>query len=151
MWTPPPAAARVALEEIRQARQKRQDSSHILVVPKLMAPEWQRQLFKTADLVVTVPTGHPHWPKAHHEPLTLAICFPYIRSEPWELKGSPLMGRMARELHKLLEDNPSSGRDLLSQLCAKSTTLNGLSIFKLRKVLSGRWKHSIPSKQATKR
>ena len=145
VWTPPPAAARVALEEIRQSRQKRQDSSHIIVVPKLMSPEWQRQLFKTADLVVIIPTGHPHWPKTHHESLTLAICFPYLRSDPWELKGTPLMGRMARELHKLLQDDPSSGRDLLSQLCAKSTTFNNLSIFKLRKLLSGRWKHSISS------
>jgi len=33
--TPPPAAADVALEQLRQARHKRQDSFHIFVCPKL--------------------------------------------------------------------------------------------------------------------
>jgi hypothetical protein len=38
LWTPPPAAADVALEQLRQARHKRQDSFHIFVCPKLMTP-----------------------------------------------------------------------------------------------------------------
>jgi hypothetical protein len=40
VWAPPPAAAAVALEELRKARIKRQDSMHILVVPRLLMPEW---------------------------------------------------------------------------------------------------------------
>ena len=139
VWIPPPAAARTALEEIRQARHKRQDSAHIFVVPKLMAPEWQRQLHKTADLILSIPTGHPHWSTTNHEPLTLAICFPYISRDPWELKGSACMGRMAKELHQLLKTNPSAGQSVLSQLCAKTTKLNDMSFPKLWRVLSGRW------------
>ena len=147
VWSPPPAAARVALEELRQARHKRQDSAHIFITPKLMTTEWQRQLFKTADLILTIPTGHTHWPESQHESLTLAIFFPYLRNNPWELKGSPLMGRMARELQTMLKTDPISAGNLLSELCQKSVQLDNLPLRKLRKMLSGRWKYSVSDKQ----
>ena len=46
IWSPPPAAARFAIEELRQARYKRQDSLHIVLIPKLMTPEWMNQLYR---------------------------------------------------------------------------------------------------------
>ena len=52
IWSPPPAAARYALEELRQARHKRQNSIHIFVVPKLMVTEWNPLLYKAADLIM---------------------------------------------------------------------------------------------------
>jgi hypothetical protein len=42
IWNPPPAAASVAIEELRKARIKRQDSMHVFVCPRLMKPEWFR-------------------------------------------------------------------------------------------------------------
>mmetsp|Transcript_3333 Transcript_3333/g.5084 ORF Transcript_3333/g.5084 Transcript_3333/m.5084 type:complete len:90 (-) Transcript_3333:257-526(-) len=38
IWTPPPWVARAALEELRKARIKRQESIHVVVVPKLATP-----------------------------------------------------------------------------------------------------------------
>jgi hypothetical protein len=38
VWAPPPAAAAVAIEELCKARIKRQDSLHIVIVPRLMTP-----------------------------------------------------------------------------------------------------------------
>ena len=76
--SPPPAATRFVLEELRQARHKRQDSTHVFIVPKLMTAEWTTQLYKTADLIFHVPFGHKHWPSRHHESLTIAVCFPYL-------------------------------------------------------------------------
>ena len=55
VWTPPPAAADVALEELRKARIKRQDSTHFFVCPHLLTSEWLQQLWKTADLIIQVP------------------------------------------------------------------------------------------------
>ena len=81
VWTPPPAAALWALEELRQARFKRQSSTHIYIVPHLLKQEWNRQLFKTADLIIHIPIGHPHWQTTNHESLTLAICFPFISTD----------------------------------------------------------------------
>ena len=43
VWSPPPAAAVAAIEELRKARHKRQDSHHIFIVPRLMQPEWRKQ------------------------------------------------------------------------------------------------------------
>ena len=85
VWSPPPAAARWACEELRQARHKRQRSTHIFLVPKLMGQEWRKHLHKTADILFDIPLGHTHWPTHHHENLTLAVCFPYLNRAPWEL------------------------------------------------------------------
>ena len=112
VWTPPPAAARQALEELKQARHKRQSSTHIFVVPHLMTPEWKSQLYKTSDLIFTLPFGAEHWPALHHESLTIVVCFPYLRREHWELKATPLMDRMAGELCKVLSENPRTGRSV---------------------------------------
>lgn len=42
IWTPPPAAAHVALEELRKSRIKRQDSIHVVLIPKLMTTHGSR-------------------------------------------------------------------------------------------------------------
>ena len=110
IWTPPPAATRYALEELRQARHNRQNSLHIFIVPKFMTPEWYSQLYKAVALIFSLPAGHANWASTNHKPLTIAICFRYIHRAPWELKGTPLMGRMARELCGLFKKDPSSGQ-----------------------------------------
>ena len=148
VWYPPPAAARQALEELRQARHKRQASTHIFIVPHLMTPEWKSQLYKTADLIFTLPFGNNYWPAHHHESLTIAVCFPYLRREPWELKGTPLMGRMAGELCKVLSTSNRTGRNILSQLFELTSRLDKVPLRQLRKLLSGRWRPRVPCKQA---
>ena len=111
-----------------------------------MTPEWKTQLYKTADLLFTLPFGDKYWPASNHESLTIAVCFPYLRREQWELKSSPLMGRMAGELRQMLPKDPSSGRDLLSQLFELSTRLDKVPLRQLRKLLSGRWRPILSGK-----
>ena len=41
-----------------------------------------------------MPYGHDQWPTSHHDPLIVAVCFPPIHRDPWELKGLPLMGQI---------------------------------------------------------
>lgn len=57
IWEPPPAAAEVAVEQLRVARMNWIDSTHLFVCPKLMTPRWRRQLFKVSDLVLVCPVG----------------------------------------------------------------------------------------------
>ena len=57
IWAPPPGAARHAIEELRQARQKRQQSVHLFVCPRLLYDEWRRHMYKSADLIVFLPAG----------------------------------------------------------------------------------------------
>eukprot|EP00980_Cylindrotheca_fusiformis_P025576 scaffold14111_cov133-Cylindrotheca_fusiformis.AAC.3 len=61
IWSPPPAAAAVALEELRKARIKRQRSTHIFVVPRLCTPMWLKQLYKAADVILEIPPSCPFW------------------------------------------------------------------------------------------
>ena len=82
VWTPPPSAARKALEELRQARHKRQKAAHFFIVPSLMTPEWNSQLYITADLILNVTAKTSFWSSMNHESLTIAICFPFLTREP---------------------------------------------------------------------
>jgi len=54
IWTPYPAAAGVAIEELRKARHKHTDSAHLFVVPRLMGPYWRKHVWKVADVIVEV-------------------------------------------------------------------------------------------------
>jgi len=71
---------------------------------------------------VSVPVGHPAWPEAMYEPLTLAFVFPFIKHRPWQLRGSPYLLAMGRELSRLWQDN--EGRK--GSICGNFGALRGL-------------------------
>jgi hypothetical protein len=51
---------------------------YVFVCPQVMTPEWRKQLHKAAaDIIFTVPVGHPAWPKVTFEPLLIGIVFPF--------------------------------------------------------------------------
>jgi hypothetical protein len=77
IWTPAPCAAEVAVEKLRKTRHKRQNSMHLIVVPRLMHPHWRKQLYKASDLVLSLLVGHSAWGAKMFEPLTLAFVFPF--------------------------------------------------------------------------
>lgn len=83
VWSPPPAAATVAVEELRKARHKRPSLPQLFVCPRLMTRNWLRQLMKVTDVVFTVPPGAPFWPSHMHEPSIVGICLPPHPRHPW--------------------------------------------------------------------
>ena len=94
MWVPeykdglyilasPPAAAEAALEQLRKARQKRQNSFHVFVCPRLMTPYWAKHLNRSADLIKLVPPGQSYWPTNMFEPLIIGFYFPSLKNRPW--------------------------------------------------------------------
>jgi hypothetical protein len=78
VWMPPPAAADVAVEEMRKALIKRHVSTHIFVCPRLLTCRWRKQLHKACDLVVYIPAGQDGWPSRMFEPLTVGFVFPFL-------------------------------------------------------------------------
>jgi hypothetical protein len=127
LWVPPPFACDVALAELRKARIKRQESSHIIVVPRLCTALWQRQLFKACDLVFPIPAGAiSHWPSEMHEPLLIGIVFPFIRCRPWQLRGTPKMFALGRELHSLFGNQEVDPRPFLRELWSRCLRLRSL-------------------------
>jgi hypothetical protein len=118
VWAPAPASAWVALEELRKARIKRQNSTHVFVCPRLMTPEWLRQLNKASDLVITIPVGHPAWPSHMFEPLFFGFVFPFIRHQPWQLRGTPKMYLVERKLRRMWkEQSYVDGSSYLRKFC----------------------------------
>jgi hypothetical protein len=144
LWVPPPAVATFAVDELRQARQKRQESFHILIVPRLMTLEWKKHTLKGADLVVDLPLTLEHWGANMYEPLTLALFFPYLSQRPWELRKTPLLVDVERTLSSVFQTDESAGWNVLSELSKFAKQCTTMSIHQLRGVLSGRWEDVFP-------
>jgi hypothetical protein len=127
VWTPPPAAADVALEQLRQARIKRQDSCHVFVCPRLLTCEWVKQLWKAADLVFEVPQGTEGWATDMFEPLIIGILFPFVRHRPWQLRNTPKMFYVARELRRLFKEENLAAGNFLRQFLVDCQRLQSMS------------------------
>ena len=124
VWAPPPAAADTALEELRKARHKRQDSTHVVLVPRLMTPRWRKQLHKAADCVFEMPAGcGVAWPSEMFEPCLIAICFPFLPHRPWQLRGVPRLLALERSVRALWESGDASVADHLRQFLGKARKL----------------------------
>jgi hypothetical protein len=138
LWAPAPAAAEIALEQLRQALIKRQKSTHVFVCPRLLTGEWMRQLYKCADFLVSLPPGvvETAWPLDMYEPLTIAIVFPMLRIKPWKRAGTPKMFGMARKLYGMWKTPELDSRHILCKFFEEQRALSGeMSECMVRKVL----------------
>ena len=117
IWDPPPAAADVALEQLRKARIKRQSSTHIIIVPRLMTPLWMRQLYKACNIVLVMPPGTSCWDNSMLEPCLIGICFPFIKHRPWQLRSTPKLRAVQREVQRVWKDQWLDPGHILRELC----------------------------------
>ena len=143
VWTPPPAAAGIAVEQLRRSRHKSTQSTHVFVVPRLFSTEWRKQLHKVADVVLTVPAGHPAWPANMCEPLTIAFVFPFLSHRPWELRRAPKLMELERSLRAVWESNCESERSLLRELWDLPRRLASLSESMACGLLYGKRDHNV--------
>jgi len=116
VWSPPPAAADAALEELRKARLKRRNSTHFIVIPKLLTPLWLKQMNKACDFVLTIKNTHSFWPESMCEPLILGICFPYIPCRPWQIRRTPKLLSMGRTMSGVSSKDQMDPGNLLRKL-----------------------------------
>ena len=151
IWTPPPAAAGVAIEELRKARHKHTDSTHLFIVPRLMAPYWRKHGWKVGDLIVELPPGHEAWPLDMYEPLTLIFVFPFIRYAPWELRRTPAFVGMGKRLSKMLKAGDSTTGFVLQQFWERARTLDDLSERMVRNLLRSQSGFEVPDSSTRKR
>jgi hypothetical protein len=89
---------------------------HIFVVPRLFTTEWLKQIFKAADIVFQVPIGCPFWPQEMFEPLTIGLCFPFISSPPWQLRGTLKMLAVVRQMRRVFETENLAAGSVLRKL-----------------------------------
>ena len=137
VWSPPPAAAESMLEEVRKVRHCRTASTHLILIPKLLTPMWQKHLNKVSDIVLSIPAGHLVWPDEMHEPLTIGIIFPSIRCNLWRLCRSPVLLELERKLREVWKTKSGSERPLLLELWHLPRKLAGLLQKLVWKLLQG--------------
>ncbi|KAI2505417.1 hypothetical protein MHU86_9030 [Fragilaria crotonensis] len=135
IWSPPPYAADVALAELRKARIKRQTSSHVFVCPRLCCPLWLKQLYKASDVVLEFRPGSLHWPEHMHEPVLIGLIFPFLRHPPWQLRNTPKMHAVGRQLRALLEGEGVDARDFLRKFWSQCHRFRDMPETMVRKVL----------------
>ena len=131
LWNIPPAAASAVIKELRKARIKYQDSLHIVLIPGLLTPKWQKQLFKVADLIVWIPPCLEHWPANMYEPCCLAFLFPFLNSFPSQLRGMPKLMATRRKLPRRWKEDQMDGRDFLHKFlleCRQLQTIPSSSV-----------------------
>ena len=116
LWSPPPASADVALEELLKARHKQTDTFHVVLIPRLMTPWWRRLFHKACDFSFVLSPGCPHWPSAMFEPLWVGILLPFIKHRPWCLNRAPLLLEIGRNLRGVLKTSEGNEGDILRQL-----------------------------------
>ena len=116
LWSPPPAIADVALEELLKARHKRTDMVHVLLIPRLMTPRWRRLFHKSCDFSFVVSPGCTFWPSDMFEPLWVGILLPFVKHRPWCLKRAPVLLEIGRELRGVLQTGQGDAGLILRKL-----------------------------------
>lgn len=142
LWTPPPAAADVAAELLGEAKLKRPNGTHVVVVPRLMTGRWRRLLIKETDFYFKIPAGvFSFWPQSMHEPLTIFVSLPLIQHSPWTVKGTPFLETLGVKLRGLRTRPEERTRSLLRKFCEQSRRLQSVPESMVRRMLySPSWK-----------
>mmetsp|Transcript_20485 Transcript_20485/g.29214 ORF Transcript_20485/g.29214 Transcript_20485/m.29214 type:complete len:595 (-) Transcript_20485:2495-4279(-) len=136
VWTPPPAAADVAMDQLgKWIHMRPADTTHIIIIPRLMTSRWRKILGKICDLVFTVPLGTPIWNFSQFEPLIVGIALPLCRHKSWRLRGTPLLESVERTLRELPQATRGWGWSVLRQLLITTGSLDAMPAGMVRQVL----------------
>jgi hypothetical protein len=132
------------MEELRKARIKRKDSPHVFVCPRLLKPEWFRQLYKESDIVFDVPAGTWFWPASMFEPLIIGISFPFLSKPPWQLRSTPKMFHLGRRLRGVWAEVDLDSGKLLREFLLEYQRICTMPADVVRRVLYFESKCPIP-------
>jgi hypothetical protein len=115
-WSPPPAAADAALEQLCRTQLKRPSSTcNVFIAPRLMTSRWRKKLVKACTFYFYIPACFDIWNKSQHEPLMIAVCLPLSKHRPWNLRSTQHVGNLERSLRPVQRFHPNGSRDLLRQ------------------------------------
>ena len=138
VWAPPPAAADVALEQLRKARLKRQNSWHVFVVPKLYTELWRKHLYRACDIVFEIEANNTVWPASNFEPLVMGICAPFLKCRPWQVRRSPATVEVAGKLQRLRKIGPDAQGNILRKFWSFQRKLSNLPPHLVWSMLQGK-------------
>lgn len=127
LWDLQPSAAEAALEALNESRIKQMHLSHVVLCPRIFTHQWRKRLQKLADLTFELPLGkHPFWPHTEHEPLIIGAILRFSLKSPWQVKQSPCILGLVRELQALWESADGDPGPLLCKFCQLPRLLDGV-------------------------
>jgi hypothetical protein len=85
VWSPHPATADVAVEQLCEAQHTRSNSFNVVVVPSIMTGCWRKKLRKVLDVMFNIPIGIDIWLRDMYQSLTCAIVCPLLDIPPWKI------------------------------------------------------------------
>lgn len=122
VWVPPPSCGEVVLEQIGNARHKRPNGLHIVVIPRLMTGRWRRLLSRVTDFTFTL-WDDPEWPlEQEFEPCLVFVGCPYISHRPLLNRTQDRVAKLCRSLSKIkLQENAwREGRIVLRKFLSEA-------------------------------
>jgi len=137
IWTPPPAAADAALEQLAKSTHKRPNHTHLVLIPRLMTALWRKLLHKICDVVFAIPPGTDMWCDSQCEPVIVGLYLSLSRHSPWRLKRTKLVAGLESQLHGLSKDDYQRSGFILRQFLQQARSLERMSSGMVRKVLQG--------------
>ncbi|KAL7579610.1 hypothetical protein ACA910_007975 [Epithemia clementina (nom. ined.)] len=117
IWTPSPAAALDALNQLCNSKRVRPESAHVFIVPALLTYRWRRKLRRIADVVFTIPVGCNWWSSEQHKPVIVGLILPFFDCRPWQFKRDrAAVDAFTRKLQGLWASDPALVRKHLREL-----------------------------------
>jgi hypothetical protein len=135
IWTPPPPAADVALEQMALSIHKRPKHTHLILVPRFFTSRWRKYLGKVCTLTFTIPLGSDNWDLSNFEPLIAGVYLPLSRHRPWNLRSTPMLERVERFLCEMPPSDPRWGRVVLRELLFQARSLETMPAGLVRSML----------------
>jgi hypothetical protein len=107
IWAPPPVLAKVAVEQMCEAKHIFPDSKHVFVCPALMTGHWRKQLGKLADTMFSITAREDGpWSKLMYEPLTIAFVRPLLSARPWKASRLNRVSKWEHDMREVQRGNP---------------------------------------------
>jgi hypothetical protein len=126
VWSPAPAAADAASEQMARTIHKYPNTCHLFVCPRLMTARWRRRVGRLADFKFEIGAGSDVWTKARHEPLLIYVCLPLCSHRPWKLRGTKFVDSLERKMRSMHHTNCKRRGRLLRQLFLQARGLDAL-------------------------
>jgi hypothetical protein len=126
VWTVPPAAAEVAVEQlVGLIRLKRPNTMHIIVVPRLVTGRWRKHLSRGTDGYAKLEDKEVWELSQHYEPVLIFLCLPFVCSNPKLQERGRLLDRFRRTVleQQLPQVSSMRRRDILRQLLCDARQL----------------------------
>jgi hypothetical protein len=118
----------------------------MFLVPRLLKPEWFKQLYKTCDLVFDIPVGAECWPTNMYEPVVVGISFPFLSRPLWQLRFMPKMFYLEREMRKMWAISDMAAGDFLLKFLLEHKKLSAVPANVVRQMLHFKCSRIVPGK-----